>query len=654
MVIEDGAGVSIDLALDELRKTYREGDVVLFVGAGVSAAAGLPSWEQLVDVLHTRARGRRASADALAEILRLKAAGKFIDALSVAKLALGDVEFDEVVERELDDQRILEVPEIGRAIAALSPKLRAVLTTNIDHLLERAFSGGWPPIYRATGDMARRRRVILKLHGTLWDRATWVLTRKHYDRAMYNDALLSQAFSAIFYMCPILFVGYGLADDDFEQLLGRVRAISNGQPPRHFALVPEGSLTSYGRRLREDAGVKIIEYPTSGDGHATLPGILRWLGTVDQIAPIPPPARAAVALDSTQVSPTSVAPSPPPPGAPYDARWYVHRPAQERQAIDQLRTAGLPVTIWGPARFGKSQLLHYLVEQVQNSDAKKGQQSLIIEINLGRLVPEPFSFDALCENFAAALVKKTKGGDALVTALVKSPRIWRIKLADFMEDRILRPAKGRVVLAIEEADALWRDPAQHELYTIIRSWGQKTGEDDWSKLRFIFLLPTTSSLSFEGPRYLNSPFNLATPIELTDLSIDQIVEFAALHHASWSRAEIENDIYPLVGGHPFLLHVLMSATRFSDTSLQVLVRDPDELARLFGNQLSQLARLIELEPSVAKAMKTVLESPNEPLDDDLFLRLRRAGLVTRAGKGYAIRYGLFRDYLRRRLPVKQA
>jgi hypothetical protein len=195
MGIAERGDAGFDPALEELRKTYRDGDVILFAGSGVSEAAGLPSSGQLVDLLHARAKGRRVSADALTEILRLKAVGKFIDALSVAKSAVGDVEFDEVVERELDDQRVLEVPEIAQAIAALSPKLRAVLTTNVDHLLERAFQGRWQPVYRATGDMARRRRVILKLHGTLWDRSTWVLTRKHYDRARYNDALLSQAFS---------------------------------------------------------------------------------------------------------------------------------------------------------------------------------------------------------------------------------------------------------------------------------------------------------------------------------------------------------------------------------------------------------------------------------------------------------------------------
>src|SRR5262245_28032317 len=69
------AGGGDDPALDELRQRYREGNLVLFVGAGVSAAAGLPSWARLVDTLAQRARARGAAAEAIDDIGRLVAAG---------------------------------------------------------------------------------------------------------------------------------------------------------------------------------------------------------------------------------------------------------------------------------------------------------------------------------------------------------------------------------------------------------------------------------------------------------------------------------------------------------------------------------------------------------------------------------------------------
>jgi len=81
-----------DPALDELRQAYRDGDLVLFVGAGVSAAAGLPSWAKLVEKLLERARARGATALVLGEIDALLKKGRFIDALSAARDAVGEQE----------------------------------------------------------------------------------------------------------------------------------------------------------------------------------------------------------------------------------------------------------------------------------------------------------------------------------------------------------------------------------------------------------------------------------------------------------------------------------------------------------------------------------------------------------------------------------
>jgi SIR2-like domain len=274
MVAGDDAQVHSDPALLEVREHYRNGDLVLFVGAGVSNAAGLPSWAGLVTKLAERAKTRGAAAREMDEIEKLARGGRLIDALTAVAVAVGELELVSVVKQTLDDRQLVrEVPEIGKAIASLAPRLRAVLTTNLDHLLERAFEGAWPALHRATGTAAQERGVILKLHGTLLDADTWVLTRNQYDRAMYNDSRLADAVASVFRARVLLFVGYGLADDDFDQLLARMRAVAGVQPPRHYALIHEDQITPFWRKLREDAGVRVIPYRS----HADVPGILRWI-----------------------------------------------------------------------------------------------------------------------------------------------------------------------------------------------------------------------------------------------------------------------------------------------------------------------------------------------------------------------------------------
>ncbi len=309
-----------DPAFSELREAYESGKLVIFAGAGVSAAAGLPGWKRLVELLSERARARGVGKAALEEIAELTAARQFIDALSALKDCLGAPDFCTVIERHLDD-RLIDEPDVARAIAALAPRLRAVLTTNIDHLFERAFGGRWPMLPRATGDIVQREHFILKLHGTLMDRSSWVFTREDYDRATFADPALKAAFTAFFHAAPILFVGYGLADDDFDVHLSQVRDFAGDQPPRHFALVSADSVKPHRRKKLETAGIRLIAYENPDGKHTAVVEMLRQLA---QPAAVP---TASVFATTRQLEPS--------------------------EAIRLIEQAGFEVSTAAPGAFGR-------------------------------------------------------------------------------------------------------------------------------------------------------------------------------------------------------------------------------------------------------------------------------------------------------------
>ncbi|WP_437675637.1 SIR2 family protein [Sorangium sp. So ce131] len=288
-----------DEILEQLRERYTSGNLIVFAGAGVSAGAGMPSWKQLAEKLRDRARKAGASPAAVDEIEQCIASNQLIHALSAAKLALGPQEFNRTVDRELDDTG-RDVPETALAIAALKPRLKAVLTTNIDRLLERAFQGEWRVVDRPTGDLAQDSRYIFKLHGTLraWD--TWVFSRDQYDSAMFHAPLLQDAFNALYRTHTILFVGFGLADDNIDLTLGRVRALSGGQPPTHFALLPK-PVPAFRRRLLEESGIRLLVYENQAGDHAEVAQVLR--GLAQGAAPAPPRAAAPAAPAAPAASP---------------------------------------------------------------------------------------------------------------------------------------------------------------------------------------------------------------------------------------------------------------------------------------------------------------------------------------------------------------
>jgi hypothetical protein len=154
----------------------------------------------------------------------------------------------------------------------LMPKLRAVITTNLDRFLERAFGGNWPELAAPTGDLAQQSRYILKLHGIRRDRRTWVFSRDQYDRHTFGWPNFRIAFETLFRAYSILFVGYGLSDGDFDMTLAAIRALAGPNPPIHFALV-HGQTPPYRRKTLESSGLRLLEYDT----HDDVPGILRSL-----------------------------------------------------------------------------------------------------------------------------------------------------------------------------------------------------------------------------------------------------------------------------------------------------------------------------------------------------------------------------------------
>jgi tetratricopeptide (TPR) repeat protein len=277
-----------DPAYDEIDEAYRDHKLVLVVGAALSTSAGLPSPQRLVDLVAAYARTRNVDEDKLAEIADFISKEQLIGALSAGKECLGYTEFCAFIERNLDEG-LLEgdvLPPLALAIAALRPKLRGVITTNLGRLLDRAFQGAWQDFARVTADIARRERFILKLHGTLADRSTWMLTSDEYAGAVQ----MKQALGTLFNTYSLLFVGYDLAGEDFEQIFGQQSAPPGEQRPRHFALVPAGSLGSYRQKQLEAAGVRIVLYEEPDGDQRELVRLLNDLawnqGPAERSAPV--------------------------------------------------------------------------------------------------------------------------------------------------------------------------------------------------------------------------------------------------------------------------------------------------------------------------------------------------------------------------------
>jgi hypothetical protein len=232
-----------------LLEDIQAGNCVAFVGAGFSAAAGLPPWPELV----------RAVARALPPADR-SIHQPIIDQLlgddgSPVRYSHRELEmaaqllFDAVGEERC--RRLLRetlrtdgLPERMRLRLKhlLGIPFRAIVTTNFDpllpgvppdavayrRLLRAERYGPWrEAILRAAlgldADLSRTTvdtpdRPVVQLHGTLVHDATLVFTRSQYRRRLYASPAYLTALKALLATSTVLFLGYSMRDAYLNEL----------------------------------------------------------------------------------------------------------------------------------------------------------------------------------------------------------------------------------------------------------------------------------------------------------------------------------------------------------------------------------------------------------------------------------------------------
>lgn len=189
----------------------RQGRLVLFLGAGASAGAALPTWQGLIDGL---AHKKGIEGEELERLhhLDLRDQATIVGANDPATRA-------DIAAR----LRTSLYPLTGALLASLPT--REAITTNYDELFEKAVRARAQRLrvlpYEAVTDP--EERWVLKMHGSIGSGGEdIILTRKDYLGAPSRQAALFGLVQAMLLTRHLLFVGYSLSDDDFHRLVHEV------------------------------------------------------------------------------------------------------------------------------------------------------------------------------------------------------------------------------------------------------------------------------------------------------------------------------------------------------------------------------------------------------------------------------------------------
>jgi hypothetical protein len=162
---------------EELVEAFVRNDGSLFVGAGVSMGAGLPSWAELIEPLRSRIKDcpPLASLTEIAQLFEEQNGRRYL--IDRIKAALHRPE--------------IRPTAVHRALVSL-PVTR-IFTTNLDRLLETELDAQGVPYQQVVDSFAialltSSERQIFKVHGDLSNPKSIIITENDYARVFFGGS----------------------------------------------------------------------------------------------------------------------------------------------------------------------------------------------------------------------------------------------------------------------------------------------------------------------------------------------------------------------------------------------------------------------------------------------------------------------------------
>lgn len=275
---------------------------IAFAGAGISKGSGLPKWDELIDSLLNYAKSRNVDHVTTAFIQEYVKKGDLITAAELIQRSLTS-------RNEFLEQTALIVknasPKAPRGHTPHQPMpndvhylltrlgFEKIITTNYDDLLEKSSDISqiydYKPLRRRPNDestldqkLTTSDKCIIKIHGSIDDPSTLILTRSGYLKA-YSGGFINSWIRSNLISTSFLFIGYSLNDFD---ILNLIRDAKSSVSPHvsigpHFAILNEDGFHSiYAEYLKECFTIHPIPLDLSAGSNEVRQFLVRLHGMV--------------------------------------------------------------------------------------------------------------------------------------------------------------------------------------------------------------------------------------------------------------------------------------------------------------------------------------------------------------------------------------
>ena len=223
---------------EQLKRTYDNGRVMPFLGAGISMPSGYPGWTQF---LYDACEESHLTDQDLAAFL---ANGQYEEAAQALHDDMTAAVFNELLESAFKSKK--DLCGSIRCLPMLFPS-SSIITTNFDDLIERAYKEveqnfdqvrSGTTLNEVLRLISMGNKLLVKLHGSCDLVAERVLLKDEYDSAYGDGNEVKKFFNRILFGQSLLFVGCSLSvDRTIQAMIDVVEEHGAETLPRHYAFL---------------------------------------------------------------------------------------------------------------------------------------------------------------------------------------------------------------------------------------------------------------------------------------------------------------------------------------------------------------------------------------------------------------------------------
>ncbi|MBW9157675.1 SIR2 family NAD-dependent protein deacylase [Clostridium tagluense] len=257
--------------LRNIKELYRGGNLIPFIGAGLSTPFKIPDWDKLI---------RRISDEYMKDFQNLKpAVNAYLDKkdfwtametiLNFAPLTEDDIQ-QEIVDIINEEMQEPVDNDSHNYLDLANMDFNVYLTTNYEHLITSYMSkNNYIPLVLSeinfnTQTLFRdKKKRVFHLHGHVSNSGTIVITRNQYKK-LYENNKYENILRLFTGTKSLLFIGFSFDDQFIKQMIKDHKQFFKGN---HYILLNKPS-DEIINELKVEYGLSVIKYDVTNSSHA--------------------------------------------------------------------------------------------------------------------------------------------------------------------------------------------------------------------------------------------------------------------------------------------------------------------------------------------------------------------------------------------------